>query len=118
MLLFNYYYFTGTKIYDYIGIKRKILFCYSDDKESLSLKEKYYPIKDISGFSSHQQEEIINFTNSGIIVKDKSHLPQVLFELYDEFLKNGTIACNSINTEKYSRKEGARQLAEIVKNKI
>lgn len=118
MLLFNYYYFTGTKIYDYIGIKREILFCYSDDKESLSLKEKYYPIKDISGFSSHQQEEIINFTNSGIIVKDKSHLPQVLFELYDEFLKNGTIACNSINTEKYSRKEGARQLAEIVKNKI
>ena len=114
MLLFNDYSIMGTKIYDYLGLKRKILLCYSDDEDAKLLKEKFYPIKEIEGLSNHLQEDLINKTNSGIVVKDKNHLEHVLVDLYNEFCQNGKIECNSINIEKYSRKEGVRELAEIV----
>lgn len=115
MLLFNYYSFTGTKIYDYLALHRLILFCYSNDAEALALKDKYYPVGEVEGVSTHLQEDLINETHSGIVVKDKNHLSKVLSDLYSEFTQTGSIACNSINTSNYSRREGARQLAEIVK---
>ncbi len=115
MLLFNYYSFTGTKIYDYLALHRLILFCYSNDAEALSLKDKYYPVGEVEGVSTHLQEDLINETHSGIVVKDKNHLSKVLSDLYSEFAQTGSIACHSINTSKYSRREGAHQLAEVVK---
>lgn len=115
MLLFNDYSIMGTKIYDYLGLKRLILFCYSNDAEALALKDKYYPVGEVEGVSTHLQEDLINETHSGIVVKDKNHLAIVLSDLYSEFAQTGSIACHSINTSKYSRREGARQLAEIVK---
>lgn len=116
MLLFNDYSIMGTKIYDYIGLKRLILFCYSNDAEALALKDKYYPVGEVEGVSTHLQEDLINETHSGIVVKDKNHLSKVLSDLYDEFSQTGSIACHSINTSNYSRREGAHQLAEIVKS--
>ncbi|MBP5412864.1 MAG: glycosyltransferase [Bacteroidales bacterium] len=116
MLLFNDYSIMGTKIYDYLGVKRKIILCYSDDEEALLLKEKYYPIKELEGLSTHLQEDLINETHSGIIVKDKNHLAKVLADLYDEFCRTGSIECDSINTAKYSRRAGVGQLAEIIQH--
>ena len=116
MLLFNDYSIMGTKIYDYIGIRRQILFCYSNDGEANILKKKYYPTDEIKGLSTHLQEDLINETHSGIIVKDKNHLTKVLSDLYNEFCKHGYIECDSINTSKYSRREGTRRLAEIIQN--
>lgn len=115
MLLFNDYSIMGTKIYDYLGLKRLILFCYSNDAEALALKDKYYPVGEVEGVSTHLQEDLINETHSGIVVKDKKHLSKVLSDLYSEFTQTGSIACHSINTSKYSRREGAHQLAEIIK---
>lgn len=115
MLLFNDYSIMGTKIYDYLGLKRLILFCYSNDAEALALKDKYYPVGEVEGVSTHLQEDLINETHSGIVVKDKNHLSKVLSDLYSEFTQTGSIACSSINTSNYSRREGAHQLAEIVK---
>lgn len=115
MLLFNDYSIMGTKIYDYLGLKRLILFCYSNDAEALALKDKCYPVGEVEGVSTHLQEDLINETHSGIVVKDKNHLSKVLSDLYDEFSQTGSIACHSINTSNYSRREGAHQLAEIVK---
>ena len=114
MLLFNDYSIVGTKIYDYLGIKRQILFCFSNDVESLKLKEKYYPIKEIEGLSSHLQEDLITETNSGIIVKDKNELMNTLSVIYEEFEKTGSIECKSIGYEKYSRKGQSGELAKIV----
>ena len=114
MLLFNDYSIMGTKIYDYLGLKRLILFCYSNDAEALALKDKYYPVGEVEGVSTHLQEDLINETHSGIVVKDKNHLSKVLSDLYDEFTQTGSIACHSINTSNYSRREGAYQLAEII----
>ena len=78
------------------------------------MKDKYYPVGEVEGVSTHLQEDLLKETHSGIVVKDKNHFYKVLTDLYDEFTQTGSIACNSINTSKYSRKEGARQLAEVV----
>jgi hypothetical protein len=115
MLLFNYYSSMGTKIYDYIGLNRVILFCYSNDKETNLLKEKYYQLEEIDGISKKLQEELIIETNSGYVVKDANHLKETLRLLYNEFTAKGFIKCNTINAEKYSRKHQVKELANIIK---
>jgi hypothetical protein len=114
MLLFNYYAYTGTKIYDYLAIRRKIIFCYSDDKEAIALKKQFYNIEESVEDNMSIQAEIIQSTNSGIIVKDASHLLEVLGVLYQEFENTGSIACNSNGIEKYSRKIQVENLAELL----
>jgi hypothetical protein len=115
-LLFNDYSILGTKIFTYLGIKRKIILCYSDDFESKKLKSTYFHLTDIKDESNQLQAEIIQSTNSGIIVKHANHLLEVLGELYQEFENTGSIACNSHGIEKYSRKIQVEKLAELVKS--
>lgn len=116
MLLFNYYSFMGTKIFDYIGIRRKILMCYSNDIDTLKLKDKYYTIEEIENVSHHLQVDLIEETNSGIVAENETKLLPILNELYAEFLAKGKIECNSINVENYSRKIQVKKLADIVKS--
>ena len=113
LLLFNYYQFTGTKIYDYLGLKRRMLLCFENDYEALKLKKRYY-FKTIET-DICPQIDILHETNSGIIVKDSAHLLTVLEELYVEFQTTGQIACNSHDVEQYSRKIQVERLAEIIK---
>jgi len=114
LILFNYYNFTGTKIYDYLGLKRKIIMCYKNSTEANVLKDRYY-------FHSIEtdilpQIDIINETNSGIIVQNSIHLIEIIGELYNEFQTNKCIACESNGIEKYSRKIQVQNLAQLVKN--
>ncbi len=115
MLLFNHYSIMGTKIYDFIGIKRAILYCYTNDEEANKLKAQHYLIKEIPEASNRLQEDLINETNSGYIIQDAKHLLKVLEQLYDEFNEKGYIQCNTINAENYSRKYQVEQLAEVIK---
>lgn len=115
MLLFNYYSYMGTKIFDYLGIRRKMILCYSNDPEANELKSKYYSIDESMANSTQLQADLIMDTNSGIIVENSNHLLQVLQELYDEFEVNKSIACNSIGVENYSRKIQVELLANLVK---
>lgn len=112
LLLFNYYSFMGTKIYDYIGLKRQILFCFSDDEEANKLKEKFFPIDNISDCNDNLQERLILKTNSGFIVKDKNHLLEILPEFYNQFLKNGKIECESQNITNYTRQAITKELSK------
>lgn len=115
MLLFNYYSYMGTKIFDYLGIRRKIILCYENDPEANSLKQKYYHV-DESGCESKQlQADLIRETKSGIIVKDAAQLKEVLQDLYAEFQATGQIACDSHGVEQYSRKIQVERLAELLK---
>jgi hypothetical protein len=116
MLLFNYYSYMGTKIFDYLGIRRKMILCYENDSEANLLKQKYYNIEESETESKHLQADLINETNSGIIVKDAAHLKKVLQELYAEFQATGKIACESVGVEKYSRKIQVEKLAELILN--
>lgn len=117
-LLFNYYSYMGTKIYDYLGLKRRIILCYGSDREANELKKKYYNMKDEETETEHLQEQVLSETNSGIVVKDANHLRAVLDELYSEFEANGFIACNSVKTEQFSRKIQAGNLAEVVEKTL
>jgi len=115
MLLFNYYSYMGTKIFDYLGIRRKMILCYSNDPEANELKSKYYSIDESMAKSKQLQADLITETNSGIIVKDSNHLMSVLHDLYNEFEKNKSIACNSTGVENYSRKIQVEILANLLK---
>jgi glycosyltransferase involved in cell wall biosynthesis len=118
LLLFNDYSIMGTKIYNYIAAKRQILFCYKNDSEALNLKKTYFPIKKDDIHNQQLQEDLINETNSGIIINNSNHLQKVLQKLYLEHKEKGFIDCNSVGIEKYSRKHQTEKLAEIIKNSI
>ena len=105
----------GTKIFDYLGIRRKMIMCYEDDPEANLLKQKYYAIDESGSESKQLQADLITETNSGVIVKDSAHLLTVLEELYAEFEEKGFIACDSVGVEKYSRKIQVEKLAEVIK---
>lgn len=115
MLLFNYYSFMGTKIYDYLGVKRKILFCFSNDIEANELKKKHYHLEE-DKTSNDLQSELISETNSGVVVKDSKHLQVVLNDLWQEFRTTQKIECKSVGVEKFSRKVQVEKLAGIVKD--
>lgn len=113
-LLFNDYSILGTKIFTYLGIKRQIILCYSDDSNAHLLKSKFYNLEEFTNESKKLQEDLINETNSGTVIKNESHLEEVLTILKKEFDNSGYIMCNSIGIEKYSRKTQAKKLANII----
>lgn len=113
LLLFNDYSIIGTKIFDYLALQRLILFCYSDDKEALVLKDKYYG-EDKELLTP--QQDLIRKTDSGIIVKDKNELLEILPKLFEEFQLSGKIKCHTHDFEQYSRKKQTEKLANIVKS--
>lgn len=116
MLLFNDYSILGTKIFDYIGIKRTILLCYQNDVEANKLKDKYYPYGQSEFAESNLQENLINDTKSGYVIKDSRHLSDTLEKLYNEFLQKGFVECHTGDVENYSRKHQVKQLSEIIKH--
>lgn len=118
MLLFNYYSYMGTKIYDYLGLRRKIIICYGNDKDAFALKLKYYRIIENENFSSSLQADLIRKTNSGIVVENENHLKTVFNELYKEFIDIGVIACNSNGYEHYSRQLLVKKLSESIRGII
>jgi hypothetical protein len=118
LLLFNDYDLIGTKIYNYLSVKRKIIFCFLNDSEANKLKDKYYNISEKGFENKYPQVRILEKTNAGIIVKDQKHLIEVMKELFQEFETKGYIECNSKGIEKYSRKNQAEKLANLIKNKL
>lgn len=114
LLLFNDYAIIGTKIYDYLALKRKIVLCFSNDPGAHVLKEKYYSLENY-GASETLQEDLIRATNSGIIVENAEHLLHTLNDLYAEHEQTGQIACESSGVEAYSRILQVEQLAEALK---
>jgi len=113
-LIFNDYATVGTKIYDYLALKRKILLCYSADREALRLKERYYNLQASPVGDDRPMERLIEDTSAGTVTRDQAHLEELLQELLDEFATSGKIACPSMGIERFSRREQAGRLAEIL----
>ncbi len=120
LLLFNDYSVLGTKIYDYLALNRKIILCFTEDAEANQLKKEFYNMEAIEGLSKTLQADLIQETNSGIIVKNQQELENILNDLYDEFEKNGKIENHTIGAENYSRKVQTKKLVknllEIIKD--
>lgn len=117
-LLFNYYSFIGTKIYDYLALKRRIILCYTDDPESIQLKTKFYPLQDKYSTSETQQADVLEQTNAGTVIKNSQHLFDELMRLSAEFLDQRRITCNTSGYEVYSRSEQCKRLSSIVNSII
>jgi len=114
LLLFNYYSFMGTKIYDYLALKRRILLCFLNDPEANKLRENYFEIDESDASSDQLQADLINSTNSGNVILDSKHLKYTLEQLYQEFVNSGNIKCESVGVEKYSRKMHVKELSKII----
>lgn len=115
LLLFNYYSIIGTKIYDYIGLKIPILFCFSEEKKADKLREKYYKTDDYKGMAENIQQKVIIEKDAGIIVKNTKHLATVLNDSFEEFKQIGNIKCNTKDSEEFSRKNQTGKLAALIK---
>lgn len=116
LLLFNSYSTIGTKIYDYIAIKRKILLCFSEEPAAMDLKEKYFTSDFDNSTDQNAQANLILEKDAGIIVKNKEHFLEVLNDLYKEFSETGQIECHSKDISEYSRKAQTEKLAELIKS--
>ncbi len=114
LLMFNNYATVGTKIYDYLALKRKVLLCYSEDPSALQLWARHYNLRECSARDSRPAERLIEETEAGVVVRDERHLEEVLRELLDEFSGSGSIACRSSGTERFSRREQAGRLAALL----
>lgn len=113
-LLFNSCAYVGTKIYDYLALRRRILLCFADDTQTRGARGVHY-LNEGGMRRRRVQEDMIRGTRSGVIVRDEEHLVDTLSDLYREFLENRRIACNSVGTEAYSREAHARSMAEVIR---
>ncbi len=117
MLLFNDYCLNGTKIYDYLAIKRKILLCFSEEKGK-EYSDFIYKFEKAPNVNFKIQEDIINATKSGIVIKNQKHMLLELNKLWEEFKKDGSIKCDSTDFEQYSRKSQTKLLSDIIKKQL
>lgn len=115
-LLFNNYAYVGTKVFDYLALKRRIILCYSDDPEAGRLKRDHYNLDLTPGADERVLEKMVEDTKSGVVVKDANHLSEVLAGLHREFKDRGSIACEPVGTSAYSRKGQAQELARVLKD--
>jgi glycosyltransferase involved in cell wall biosynthesis len=118
LLMFNMYAHSGTKVFDYLALQRKIILCYSDDPEATLLKEKHYRLDVPVGTDERVLERIIEETRAGVVVKDAPHLAAVLGDLHREFEETRRIACASVGTELHSRRAHAGRLATLLKERV
>ena len=108
----------GTKIYDYLGLKRKILFCFTADENALILKDKYYKIDESLNANTELQSHLIKNSKSGVIVSNADKLKEVLMQLFLEFKETKNIKCESQNVEQFSREFRVKELADLIEKNI
>ena len=113
LLLFNYYSMMGTKIYDYLGLKRNILLCYTCDPEAGMLKQKFYHLPLVPGLSDNLQEELVLSTHSGYTVRDAADLKNRLESVYREFRECKALKCHTRDAEAFSRENQTKILVQL-----
>jgi glycosyltransferase involved in cell wall biosynthesis len=116
LLLFNDYANPGTKIYDYLALRRRVLLCYTGDREARRLSEECYNIRPPSGAEIRAQEVILSATGAGVAVRDPGHLRMVLEDMRREFVATGAISCASHDVEGHSRRTHAGALADLLRS--
>jgi glycosyltransferase involved in cell wall biosynthesis len=114
-LLFNEFAHPGTKIYEYMALKRKILLCFRHDGPTREHRREFRELDRAGMVNRRTQEDMIRSTESGAIIADERHLVDTVVDLYGEFSRNGRIACDSVGTEAYSRESHARRMADIIR---
>lgn len=112
-ILFNDYSILGTKIFDYLALQRIILLCFQNDPDANRLRREHYLVEQHDTVSKHLQQDLIEHTRAGIILKDQQHLLDTLTELHERFLIHKQIECNSEKIDDYSRIKQIENLSEL-----
>ena len=115
-LLFNDYENIGTKIYDYLALKRRIILCFTDDKNAYKLKKTYYNIKPKKTVSTTLQSDLLKLTAAGESIKNTKDLRKVLIKIFKEFRKYGFVEIKSKNIDNFSRKNQTKKLCKLISN--
>ena len=113
LLLFNDYEILGTKIFNYLGVKRKILLCYSDCEKAKILKEKHFYYSTPED-AKNLQSKVITKTKGGEIVRNGAHLIELLQENSAEFSSSKEIKCDSIHVEEYTREQQIKSFTDFL----
>ena len=95
-----------------------ILFCFTDDKNALKLKDKYYNIDEGSNANKELQSDLIKESNSGVLVKNSDDLKDVLVDLISEFNQTRSIKCESEKVDRFSREFRVKELADLIRKTI
>ena len=114
-LLFNNYAAPGTRIYEYLALRRRILLCYSEDPDALLLKKRHYFMDPLPGSDEHMLEGMVTRSHAGVVVAGPDHLRRVLLDMYAEFKSTHRVSCDSRDTTLYSRQAHAASLARILR---
>ena len=119
LLVFNEYRITGTKIFEYLALRREILLCYTNDQEANELHRLRYIIKGATDEDRiiSRQKEIIKKTESGFSVVNKKDLIITLKNLHEKLNNNkGKLGFTSGDISDYSRRKQTKDLAKIIDN--
>ena len=118
LLLFNEYSFMGTKIYDYLAVKRFVIHCFNNERDAKILKNNHFPVNDNENFSNKLQQDLIEHTYSGKSIENKKELKEILISLFNKFQKEKEINIKSKNINYFSRQAQSEKLAKIIQSKI
>jgi len=118
MLLFNYYSYLGTKIFDYLAIRRKILLCFTNDPIAEDLRTQFFSANENHAGNTHLQADLLKETQGGISIENGSELLKELAKLHDEFSRNRSITVHSVGIEQYSRTKQTMRIADLLKEKV
>ena len=118
LLVFNEYRITGTKIYEYLALRRKILLCYINDEEANELHRQKYIINGATDEDKviSRQKEIIEQTKSGFSIINKKDLISTLKDLHGELNNKGELGFTSGDISDYSRRKQTKDLTKIIDN--
>jgi hypothetical protein len=116
-LMFNDYSILGSKVFTYLALRRKVLLCYGADKDARQLKQKTFTLEEF-GEDDSVQSGILEEANGGVLVRNASHLRELLEELHDEYSKNGFVDCESKDVERYSRRLQAEAFANWLRGRF
>lgn len=116
LLLVNDYSIMGTKIYDYLSVKRHILLCFKDDEKALNLKKECFPFNDDNNKNNNLQEQLILEKKAGTVLKNKKELQNTINNFVVEHQQTQNILCMSEHIEDLSRKSQAKLLVNLLNN--
>lgn len=115
LMLFNDYIISGTKIYDYIALKKYILLCYDEmsygDSSVVPYKEEI-----LSQKYEFVQKSIIEKSQIGYVVKNPKDFYNQIIRLHKQYTEHGEISVSDVNTEQYSRKYQTQKLVKLILN--
>jgi hypothetical protein len=119
LLLFNYYAFMGTKVYDYIAVNRPIIFCFTNEPEAIKLKDLHYGFTDTLAQNLTPQLKLLNKLNKSVIINDKLELENKLSHFVQNMEQyNGVNMPPDDSILSFSRKEQSKTLCYLLKNII